>query len=168
VKSVFSTVGALAFHMRRKASQISGGVISGKFETGRAEVDGAERMPSALPLTGAGNSPKKLRPEMSSPKAPRATLLGFPWKPANVYLPRSTMHPWRRIHNGTKVASRMARTWGVSGVHRRDGRLSQGIWRESGVIHSRGQQNLIVVLDRQIFKSLYDFRKEWVGNPGDD
>jgi hypothetical protein len=146
VKSVFSTVVALAFHMRRKASQISGGVISGKFETGRA-VDGAE---------------------MSSPKAPRATLLGFPWKPANVYLPRSTMHPWRRIRNGTKVASRMARTWGVSGVHRRDGRLSQGIWRESGVIHSRGQQNLTVVLDRQIFKSLYDFRKEWVGNPGDD
>jgi len=47
---------------------------------------------------------------MSSPKAPRATLLGFPWKPANVYLPRSTMHPWRRINNGTKVASRMAQT----------------------------------------------------------
>lgn len=47
---------------------------------------------------------------MSSPKTPRASLLGFPWKPANVYLPGSTMHPWRCIHNGTKVTARIPRT----------------------------------------------------------
>ena len=91
---------------KRKAAQTSGGVICGKVRDEKGfELDGAERMPNALPLTGAGNS-QKSRPEMSSPKAPRATLLGFPWKPANVYLPRSTLHPWRCIHNGTKVASR--------------------------------------------------------------
>jgi len=82
-----------------------------KFGSRRAlNLDGAERMPSALPLTGAGNSQKIKARDVPPPRAPRASLLGFPWKPANVYLPRSTMHPWRCIHNGPKVAARMART----------------------------------------------------------
>ena len=110
VKSVFSTIVGLAFRMRKKASRHRAESSAGKFGTIRSlNWTGQSACQCSAP-NGGGQLAKKSRLEMSSPKAPRATLLGFPWKPANVYLPRSTMHPWRCIHNGIEVASRMART----------------------------------------------------------
>jgi hypothetical protein len=60
--------------------------------------------------SGGGLTRKNQGPRCPPPRLLGPVLLGFPWKPANVYLPGSTMHPWRCIHNGTKVTTRIPRT----------------------------------------------------------
>jgi hypothetical protein len=60
--------------------------------------------------SGGGLTRKNQGPRCPPPRLLGPVLLGFPWKPANVYLPGSTMHPWRCIHNGTKVTARIPRT----------------------------------------------------------
>jgi hypothetical protein len=106
----FRQLSRLPSARERKAPRHRAGSSAGKFGTRRALNWTGQSAAKCSAPNGGGQLAKKSRPEVSSPKAPRATLLGFPWKPANVYLPRSTMHPWRCIHNSTKVASRMART----------------------------------------------------------
>ena len=119
MKSVFSTV------VRTCLQQLKGtpprhraASSAGRFGTrGALNCTGRTRAKCSAP-NGGGQLAKKSRPERSSPKAPRATLLGFPWKPANVYLPQHNapvaMHTqWHQggIAYGTNVREYLANTW---------------------------------------------------------